>query len=188
MVKKKKLFLRWCLINLLTFSLMGAITFLYFEKIKILFSGGAKLGLIAVAIFVLATIYCGFLSWKADSIIESLDKFYKGSVAEFDIEPLFLISSKADYVQFWGFISPYIGLLGSILGTYLVMTGGQGLSVSQIDIAHLGAAMVSMKDGVGTALVSTGLGVVVMVILYIEHHLLSSSINYDLEKFARKNL
>ena len=167
---------------------MGVTTFLYFENIRILFAGGAKLGLIAIAIFIVATLYCGFLSWKTDKILESLERFYREERSFFKIEPLYLINSKARHINFWGFISPYIGLLGSILGTYIVMAGDKGLGVQQVDIAHLGAAMISMRDGVGTALVSTGLGVIVMIILYIEHHLLTSDIDYALEKFARNKM
>lgn len=153
---KRRLFLRWLLINTLAVFLFVALAAAFVEKVS-----GAPL-VVASATLALAagmSIYAGLLSWQADAALERRRHVAPGSA---DVAGRLI--HKAKHVGFAERTCQILGLVGAGVGFYIISQSGDAASAS--------AAAKDIVDGLGQGLLATMTGVLASLVLALEAHLL----------------
>ena len=151
---RRRLFLRWALINALAATLFISLGVGFVGRV-----GGAPLAVAALTVVVAAAVsaYAGWLCWHADAVLESSP----GATAARRREN---IVHDAEHVHFAVALCQLLGLVGAAVGFYLISTaGGSGTAGDAVD---------SIVTGLGAGLVATITGVLCSVVLAIQHHTL----------------
>ena len=185
---KKWLFLKWCLVNILTVVVFYLAVRLCYTQVSDLSLIGKVMVDSIIAIYIITTIYCGTLCWKTDTILEELD--VKNTVPN---EPhyyslkrkLHRLNHQADHVSFASNECPYIGLLGAVTGIYFFMTSSSGLN-GTIDPSHIKELMGNALVALGIAFIPTITGIFFRIILSWEHHIVTHEIAYSLKEYKIK--
>src|ERR1700761_8347352 len=121
---KKHLFLKWCLVTLITLAVVSmALVLTKSQAVDLNPIAKTMVGVIAL-VYLIATIYCAMLSWQTDQALEDLEDSDVGAESYREQIQTFLrkIVHKADQVGFAANECPYIGLLGAITGIFFFMT------------------------------------------------------------------
>jgi drug/metabolite transporter (DMT)-like permease len=143
----RRLFLRWALRTMLAASLLGVAAAGLVHGIH-----GAPLALVCVIVglTVLTTAYLGVLSWRADA--DARDPALRRGL---------------DHVALAYYSCQILGLVGAMLGVYLVSGAGNG------DAAQ---TVASVTGAMANGLLATMTGVVCSLLLIVEHHALSTEL------------
>lgn len=147
--KDRKLFTTWAFINCLTVVFLGAMAIVYGHKIH-----GPSLVIIPVILVVAAgaSAFAGRICFELGERVTPKRKEH--------------LLHKAKWLTFWAWVTPMIGILGTVFGFWKLLTGGG----SNSDI-HA-----RVQSGGGVALIGTFVGVVCSVVItgihrMIEHEL-----------------
>jgi len=165
---KKALFLRWVLFIALIF--VGAIlasNVSVHEGLNpfnyIYASDVTKLSIVIFGIFIVMSIRCGILTWRANSDIETYND-YNAEIKD--------IENKADNGWFAAGLCEKIGLTGTVLGLiYMLINGFADFQVAD------GQAVKGLIMGMSTAFITTLVGIVCSMLLSIQYQNLSNAID-----------
>lgn len=160
---KKKLFLKWALINLLTVGMAALTVFLGYSQAANLNIIGKVMVAAIVIVYLAAAVYAGVLCWQSDELGADLA----------------VIRHNADHVEFAANEEPYIGLLGAVTGIFVFMSGTGGLGGS-VDPNHLKEIMSASMSSLGIAFVPTIVGIFFRIVLNCQHHLIVHEIGTTL--------
>lgn len=159
-LRKRKTFLRWSLINALSLVLLGV---LYLHDFFENLTGAPLLGALAITGFsVLMTAYAGWLSWKTDDYLE--DEPVDRSQLLHDLNHVFH--------AIW--VCQILGIIGALVG-YREQTKAAAESVS----GDAGAAVQEVFTALGNGLIATMLGVLFSLLFFIEYRLIEHSLGRD---------
>ena len=180
---KKHLFLKWCLVTLITLVVIF-LTLVVAQHQTLSLSPVTKVMVgVIVLVYAIATAYCARLCWQTDQALEDLEQ--SDSVAEGYREQIknFLrkMGHKADQVSFAANECPYIGLLGAITGIFFFMTSSFG---SGFDPNHIKEVMSDSLTGIGIAFIPTITGVFFRIILSWEHYMITHEVESALKGFT----
>jgi hypothetical protein len=174
-VVRKKLFLRWALINMLAFVLATTAAVAFLDDLGTL-GGSSRASIVIVAVFVVMSAYCGTLMWRADGILDRAQagEADGGDPAQPDDE-LRAVAHDAGHVWFAVSLCQILGLLGTVAGFLIAMIGGfRNLEASDPEAVR--SLLQHIADGSSTALLATLVGISASVVLALQHHLLTNSI------------
>jgi hypothetical protein len=160
---KKRLFLRWTLINTLAVLLFVALGVSFVHKVS-----GAPLVVASTTLTFAAAMsaYAGYLSWKADVLLDS------GQVKRREFPDLAgKLIHKAKHVGFAERTCQILGLVGAGVGFYIISQSG--------DVASASEAATDIIDGLGQGLLATLTGVLASLVLSLEAHLLVHALEKD---------
>ena len=178
-MKKRQLFLKWCLTNMLTLAIIFLATGLGATQTSDLSLVGKVMVLAIVGIYFVTTIYGGFISWRTDKILDEIRGADDGESPGLQ-KQLADLNHKADHISFAANECPYIGLLGAITGIYFFMTGSAGLG-GVLDSSHIKEIMSNSLAGLGIAFIPTITGVFFRRVLSWQHHLIAHEMMSVLE-------
>lgn len=178
-MKKRQLFLKWCLTNMLTLAIIFLATGLGATQTADLSLVGKVMVLAIVGIYFITTIYGGLISWRTDKLLEAIQSADDGLSTGLQ-KQLADLNHKADHISFAANECPYIGLLGAITGIYFFMTGSAGLG-GVLDSSHIKEIMSNSLTGLGIAFIPTITGVFFRSVLSWQHHLIAHQMMYFLE-------
>ena len=172
---RKRLFLRWALINTLAFVLATTAAVAFLDDLGTLGASSRASGVI-VAVFVAMSAYCGTLMWRADGILDrAASAAADGGAPGPPDDELRAVSHDAGHVWFAVSLCQILGLLGTVAGFLIAMIGGfRNLDAS--DPEAIRSLLQHIADGSSTALLATLLGISASVVLALQHHLLTNSI------------
>jgi MotA/TolQ/ExbB proton channel family protein len=181
---KKHLFLKWCLVTLITLAVVSmALILAKSQAVDLNPIAKTMVGVIAL-VYLIATIYCAMLCWQTDQALEDLEdsdaraESYREQIMAF----LRKISHKADQVSFAANECPYIGLLGAITGIFFFMTSSLGTG---FDPSHIKEVMSDSLAGIGIAFIPTITGVFFRIILSWEHYMVIHEVESALKGFGK---
>jgi MotA/TolQ/ExbB proton channel family len=180
-MKKRQLFLKWCLTNMLTVAIIFLAASFGATQTQNFSLVGKTMVLAIVLIYFITTIYGGLISWRTDKILEEL-KEADDSLASGLHKQLAELNHKADHISFAANECPYIGLLGAITGIYFFMTGSGGLG-GALDPSHLKEIMSNSLVGLGIAFIPTITGVFFRSVLSWQHHLIAHEVTHVLKGY-----
>ena len=180
-MKKRQLFLKWCLTNMLTVAIIFLAASFGATQTQNFSLVGKTMVLAIVLIYFITTIYGGLISWRTDKILEEL-KEADDSQASGLHKQLAELNHKADHISFAANECPYIGLLGAITGIYFFMTGSGGLG-GALDPSHLKEIMSNSLVGLGIAFIPTITGVFFRSVLSWQHHLIAHEVTHVLKGY-----
>jgi hypothetical protein len=189
-VVKRHLFLKWCLTTFLTLIVISVVAYLSSGEIATLSSVAKIMVGVVGLIYLIANTYCGFLTWDTDSTTESGRTGGWFSCVELINENnryakhLRKLKHNADWVAHASYMSPYVGILGSVCGMFLFMHGTNGLG-GVTDTNQLKTVIGAALDGIGTAFVPTIVGVFVMIVLGNQYKMITHEIDFTLQGFNR---
>lgn len=151
-MKEKKLFLRWALLNVLALVFIIALAVTYGGNVH-----GPSLAVIPViiAITAIASTFAGILCWNAPPA-------RPGSLNARSI------LHDAKYLLFWAWVSPMIGILGTVFGFWRLLTGGG----TDADLHQ------RIQAGGGVALVGTFVGVFSSILLTATHRMIEHDFDH----------
>jgi biopolymer transport protein ExbB/TolQ len=183
---KKHLFLKWCLVTVITLAVISmALILARSQAVDLNPIAKIMVGVIAL-VYLIATVFCAKLCWQTDQALEDLED--GDSRAESDREQIkaFLrkIDHKADQVSFAANECPYIGLLGAITGIFFFMTSSLGTG---FDPSHIKEVMSDSLAGIGIAFIPTIAGVFFRIILSWEHYMVIHEVESALKGFGDAN-
>jgi hypothetical protein len=140
----RRLFLRWALRTTVTVSLLAVAASAFVRGIH-----GAPLALACgiVGVTALTSAYLGVLSWRADADVTNP-----------------AIARGLDHVALAYYSCQILGLVGAMLGVYLVSGAGH---------ANAAETVSSVTGAMANGLLATMTGVVCSLLLIVEHHALS---------------
>jgi biopolymer transport protein ExbB/TolQ len=181
---KKHLFLKWCLVTVITLAVVSmALILAKGQAVDLNPIAKTMVGVIAL-VYLIATVYCAKLCWQTDQALEDLE--HGDTRAESDREQVkaFLrkIDHKADQVSFAANECPYIGLLGAITGIFFFMTSSLGTG---FDPSHIKEVMSDSLAGIGIAFIPTIAGVFFRIILSWEHYMVVHEVESALKGFGK---
>jgi hypothetical protein len=137
--RRRSLFLRWALVNALATVAFVAAAISYHGEIHVV---GRIAAAIVLAVFALASAYCGVLAWRAgDSATRHLDQ------------------RSLEHVALAIRVCPMLAMLGTASGFLIAFAG----SVDDVQQRVAGAS---------TGIVATVVGVACTIVLMLERHLL----------------
>ncbi len=184
---KKHLFLKWCLVTVITLAVVSmALILAKSQAVDLNPIAKTMVGVIAL-VYLIATIYCAMLSWQTDQALEDLEDVedsdvggerYREQIKTF----LRKIVHKADQVGFAANECPYIGLLGAITGIFFFMTSSLGTG---FDPSHIKEVMSDSLAGIGIAFIPTITGVFFRIILSWEHYMVIHEVESALKGFGK---
>ncbi len=180
-MKKRQLFLKWCLTNMLTVAIIFLATAFGATQTQNLSLVGKAMVLAIVMIYFITTIYSGLISWRTDKVLDELKGADDGQAPGLH-KQLVELNHKADHISFAANECPYIGLLGAITGIYFFMTGSAGLG-GVLDPSHFKEIMSNSLAGLGIAFIPTITGVFFRSILSWQHHLIAHEVTYVLNGY-----
>jgi hypothetical protein len=175
-VVRKKLFLRWALINTLTFVLATTAGVAFLDDLGTL-GASSRASIVIVAVFVVMSAYCGTLMWRADGILDraGAGEADGGDPAAQPDDELRAVAHDAGHVWFAVSLCQILGLLGTVAGFLIAMIGGfRNLEASDPEAVR--SLLQHIADGSSTALLATLVGISASVVLALQHHLLTNSI------------
>jgi len=178
-MKKRQLFLKWCLTNMLTLAVIVLAIGFGATQTSDLSLVGKVMVLAIVGIYFITTIYGGLISWRTDKVLDEIRGAPDGPSSELQKE-LADLNHRADHISFAANECPYIGLLGAITGIYFFMTGSAGLG-GVLDASHIKEIMSSSLTGLGIAFIPTITGVFFRSVLSWQHHLIAHEVTFFLE-------
>ncbi len=179
--KKRQLFLKWCLTNMLTVAIIFLATAFGATQTQNLSLVGKAMVLAIVMIYFITTVYGGLISWRTDKVLDELKEADDGQASGLH-KQLAELNHKADNISFAANECPYIGLLGAITGIYFFMTGSGGLG-GALDPSHLREIMSNSLVGLGIAFIPTITGVFFRSVLSWQHHLIAHEVTYVLKGY-----
>ena len=180
-MKKRQLFLKWCLTNMLTLAIIFLAAAFGASQTQNFSLVGKTMVLAIVLIYLITTIYAGLISWRTDKILEELKEADEALAAGLH-KQLGELNHKADHISFAANECPYIGLLGAITGIYFFMTGSGGLG-GALDPSHLKEIMSNSLVGLGIAFIPTITGVFFRSVLSWQHHLIAHEVTHVLKGY-----
>jgi MotA/TolQ/ExbB proton channel family len=180
-MKKRQLFLKWCLTNMLTVAIISLATSFGAGQTSNLSLVGKAMVLAIVLIYFITTIYSGLISWRTDKVLDEIKGADDGQASGLH-EQLAELNHKADHISFAANECPYIGLLGAITGIYFFMTGSAGLG-GVLDPSHIKEIMSNSLVGLGIAFVPTITGVFFRSVLSWQHHLIAHEVTHVLKSY-----
>jgi MotA/TolQ/ExbB proton channel family len=180
-MKKRQLFLKWCLTNMLTVVIIFLAAAFGAAQTPNLSLVGKLMVLAILIIYSITTIYGGLLSWKTDKVLEEIKGADDGQASGLH-QQLAELNHKADHISFAANECPYIGLLGAITGIYFFMTGSAGLG-GVLDSSHIKEIMSNSLAGLGIAFIPTITGVFFRSVLSWQHHLIAHEVVYALKGY-----
>ena len=180
-MKKRQLFLKWCLTNMLTVAIIFLATEFGATQTQNFSLVGKAMVLAIVVIYFITTIYGGLISWKTDKVLDELKSADDGRASGLH-KQLAELNHRADHISFAANECPYIGLLGAITGIYFFMTGSGGLG-GALDPSHIKEIMSSSLVGLGIAFIPTITGVFFRSVLSWQHHLIEHEVTYVLKGY-----
>jgi MotA/TolQ/ExbB proton channel family len=180
-MKKRQLFLKWCLTNMLTVAIIFLATTFGAAQTQNFSLVGKAMVLAIVMIYFISTIYGGLISWRTDRVLDELQGANAGQASGLHRQ-LAELNHKADNISFAANECPYIGLLGAITGIYFFMTGSGGIG-GNLDPSHLKEIMSNSLVGLGIAFIPTITGVFFRSVLSWQHHLIAHEVTYVLKGY-----
>lgn len=180
-MKRRQLFLKWCLTNMLTVAIIFLATAFGATQTQNLSLVGKAMVLAIVMIYFVTTAYGGLISWRTDKVLDELKEAGDGQASGLH-KQLAELNHKADNISFAANECPYIGLLGAITGIYFFMTGSGGLG-GALDPSHLREIMSNSLVGLGIAFIPTITGVFFRSVLSWQHHLIAHEVTYVLKGY-----
>jgi hypothetical protein len=181
---KKHLFLKWCLVTVITLAVVSmALILAKSQAVDLNPIAKTMVGVIAL-VYLIATVYCAMLCWQTDQALEDLEdsdaraESYREQIKAF----LRKIGHKADQVSFAANECPYIGLLGAITGIFFFMTSSLGTG---FDPSHIKEVMSDSLAGIGIAFIPTITGVFFRIILSWEHYMVIHEVESALKGFGK---
>jgi hypothetical protein len=143
----RRLFLRWALRTTVALSLLAVAATALVHGIH-----GAPLALACgiVGVTALTSAYLGVLSWRADADVTDPS-----------------IVRGLDHVALSYYSCQILGLVGAMLGVYLVSRAGHGNAAETVN---------SVTGAMANGLLATMTGVVCSLLLIVEHHALSTEL------------
>jgi hypothetical protein len=143
----RRLFLRWAVRTAVTASLLAVAANAFVRGIH-----GAPLALACaiVGVALLSSLYLGVLSWRADADVRNPT-----------------IPRGLDHVALAYYTCQILGLIGAMLGVYLVSQAGTGTAAETVS---------SVTGAMANGLLATMTGVVCSLLLIVEHHALSTEL------------
>jgi hypothetical protein len=180
-IKKRQLFLKWCLTNMLTVAIIFLAAAFGATQTQNFSLVGKTMVLAIALIYFITTIYGGLISWRTDKILEELKEAVDAKAAALH-KQLAELHHKADHISFAANECPYIGLLGAITGIYIFMTGSGGLG-GALDPSHLKEIMSNSLVGLGIAFIPTITGVFFRSVLSWQHHLIAHEVTHVLKGY-----
>ena len=185
---QRRLFLLWTLLFTLLLLITGyAQYFGYFSQLNDLDT--TKLSFVVLGLFAVMMIYCGKLMWQAD---EGLERLTKAKDPALPLQLLSKIENKANHVWLAIAYCEKLGLLGTFIGILVVMIGGfSSLNIESATLEELlkelPKLLLYLGPGVGTALITTIVGVVCAMLLALPHHILVNTIEAAKESAGEGN-
>ena len=141
------IFLRWWL--LFCVYVIGAIALHKFGYLQALYHmDQSKLSFLILGIFGLVSPYIGYLTYRLSKGLE---------VAEFKIENCWFFANECQT----------IGLIGTVIG-FLIMLSTAFIGLDVSDVANVQQALESMTKGMGSALLTTLVGMVCGVLIKLQ--------------------
>jgi hypothetical protein len=180
---KKHLFLKWCLVTVITLAVVSAALILAkSQAVDLNPIAKTMVGVIAL-VYSIATVYCAKLCWQTDQALEDLEESEAGAESYREQIKGYLrnVSHKADQVSFAANECPYIGLLGAITGIFFFMTSSLGTG---FDPSHIKEVMSDSLAGIGIAFIPTITGVFFRIILSWEHYMVIHEVESALKGFG----
>jgi MotA/TolQ/ExbB proton channel family len=180
-MKKRQLFLKWCLTNMLTLAVIFLALAFGAAQTPNLSLVGKVMVLAILLIYFITTIYGGLLSWRTDKVLDEIKGADDGQASGLH-KQLAELNHQADHISFAANECPYIGLLGAITGIYFFMTGSAGLG-GVLDASHIKEIMSNSLVGLGIAFIPTITGVFFRSVLSWQHHLIAHEVTYVLKGY-----
>lgn len=146
-MKRKQLFLRWAVINMVVAPLLGILGMLYVSKIH---SAPLIVTLIILAITIAASLYCGRLAWMADDVLE------RGKCDE-----LKKIKHAIEHIHLAAYTCQVLAMLGAAFGVYFVTSVGADSAAS---------AAKDITQAMANGLLATISGVLCSLLLLLQAH------------------
>src|ERR1700739_1600405 len=181
---KKHLFLKWCLVTVITLAVVSmALILAKSQAVDLNPIAKTMVGVIAL-VYSIATVYCAKLCWQTDQALEDLEESEAGAESYREQIKGYLrnVSHKADQVSFAANECPYIGLLGAITGIFFFMTSSLGTG---FDPSHIKEVMSDSLAGIGIAFIPTIAGVFFRIILSWEHYMVIHEVESALKGFGK---
>jgi MotA/TolQ/ExbB proton channel family protein len=160
-MSSRKLFLSWFLIvNLMALATvigikLGAVGWIHTQDPTYISFG-------TIALCWAATVYCGPLAWNADRTIS------RGRDALDNLPKLY---GRIKNAKFAKDMCPFLGLLGTVIGLIMMLVNFQKAG-AEITQESLRAILVNL----GTALVTTAVGMICGALLWIQSHMTEVSL------------
>jgi hypothetical protein len=98
-MKKRQLFLKWCLTNMLTVAILFFATAFGATQTQNLSLVGKVMVLAIVLIYFISTIYGGLISWRTDKVLDELHGADDGQARGLH-QQLAELNHKADHISF----------------------------------------------------------------------------------------
>lgn len=148
--KDRSLFLKWSLLNILAAMFLAIMGYSFQEHIE-----GIILIIIPAILIVgiYASIGGGIICWKAGN-------------SQYDPKQLL---HHAEYLNFWAWVCQVTGILATIIGFWILLSG---------DVEDTASIGQRIQEGGGTALLGTFVGVFISLVLSLEYRM----IEHDLEE------
>jgi biopolymer transport protein ExbB/TolQ len=161
-MKRKTLFLKWCIINMVSTTV--AVVALTMAASHLKNVSWWTIGFVAVigVIYLVTEIHAGRISWESDSALEAENSGLALKIARHSSNPIEVAAN----------LCPLVGLLGTIVGVIIAMGGLEGVTVSDFEHAKSEAL-----GGAGVALISTAAGVYACLVLIVEHYVIKHAID-----------
>lgn len=161
-MRHRRFFLRWALLPSLT--LVGAIIVANLGWFTVMHDGDrTSLTYVILGIFTLSTLLAGKLAWKVGTLQEGATTS-KLKELKSSVEHGFLAESLCER----------LGLLGTIFGFVIMLSGGFGDLSSGGDAAQ--EALAQLTSGMATAFITTLVGYVCGIILKVQYHFIESAV------------
>jgi len=165
---RRTLFLRWSL--LLSLAAVGAAIAWSLGWFKLAYDlDVTKLSFVILAVFAIATLWCGRLSWRLDTGTEILktpeirQKYFK------------CIEDDAEHGWFAAGLCEKLGLTGTVFGLVIMLIGGfQGFQGT--DPQSIQLLLERLSTGMSTAFITTLVGVVCSILLSLQYHQLARAL------------
>ncbi len=157
---KKELFLKWSLLNVLIVVGVIIANTAYGIFSMINHCDATKISFIIIAIFTAATLWFGYIAWRADHI------FGMPVAMREDVERL---EAQTDHCWYAMALCEKFGLLGTIFGFILALIGGFQ-NFHNADEASVRALMEHLSLGLSTAFVTTLVGLICSILLSVMCH------------------
>jgi hypothetical protein len=169
-MKRKTLFLKWCVINLVSTTIVFVALILAASHLKSVSGWTIGFASIIGLVYAVAEIHAGGISWKTDAVLEAGNSALALKIVRHASQPIEVAAN----------LCPLIGLLGTIIGVIIAMGGLEGVTVA--DFEH---AKATALNGAGVALISTAAGVYACVVLIVEHYVIKHAIDTPISEEGR---
>jgi hypothetical protein len=154
-LKRRRLFLRWSLINALA-SVFFAVLYVhdFFADLK----GAPLWGALTIIVFtVIFSSYAGWLCWRLDDVIEGRSRNPKA---------VFQLQHNLNHIFHAIWVCQILGIIGALVG-YREQTLAAAKSTSDA-----GTAVQEVFTALGNGLIATMLGVLCSLLFFVEYRLL----------------